>query len=84
MINQELKKKIESCKTGKQVMKILEKNGLRISRNDTDEVGCFSVWLDEFTRIYKPVRGNMKVQKWEKVDMVYSGIPTFFDTGLFR
>ena len=77
-MNEKIKRQIEQCKTKKQVMEILKKNNIGIVRDDSDEVGCFSVWLDNFTRIYKPIKRNMKVQKWYKVTMKYSGIPTFF------
>lgn len=77
-MNGKIKEQIEQCKTKKQVIEILKKNNIQIVKDNSDEVGCFSVWLDDFTRIYKPVRGNMKVQKWRRVDMNYSGVPTFF------
>ena len=77
-MNEEIKKKIEQCKTRKQVMEILKQNNIRIIRDNSEEVGCFSVWIDEFTRIYKPLHMNMKVQAWSKVDMNYSGVPVFF------
>ena len=73
-----LKAKIEKCTTGKQVMRILTANGIRIVRETTNEVGCFSVWIDRFTRIYKPHRRKfMAVQVWRPVDMTYSGAPMF-------
>ena len=69
-----LKAKIETCKTGKQVMKILKANGIRVFRDDTEDMnGWFSIWLDDVTRIYKPYRHKgapdtfMRVQKWERV-----------------
>ena len=77
-MNEEIKKKIEQCKTRKQVMEILKQNNIKIVRDDSDDVGSFSVWIDEFTRIYKPIHRNMKVQTWRKVDMNYSGVPVFF------
>ena len=78
MLNDAIKNQIEKCKTKKQVMDILEENNISIVRDNSDEVGCFSIWIDEFTRIYKPLRQNMKVQKWRKVDVNYSGVPVFF------
>ena len=81
-MDEALKEKIERCKTEKQVRKILTENNIPIIRENTNEVGCFSVWIDEFTRIYKPCSSKtMKVQRWEKVEIKYSGIPTFFSTG---
>lgn len=82
-MNGKIKEQIEQCKTKRQVMEILKKNNIQVVRDNSDEVGCFSVWLDDFTRIYKPVRGNMKVQKWRKVDMNYSGVPTFFSNNSY-
>ena len=82
-MNGKIKEQIEQCKTKRQVMEILKKNNIQVVRDNSDEVGCFSVWLDDFTRIYKPFRGNMKVQKWRKVDMNYSGVPTFFSNNSY-
>lgn len=74
-----LKEKIERCTTRKQVMKVLAENNLKVYKDTTDEMGRFSIWIDELTRIYQPYgQRNMKVQKWKKVDVYYSGIPTFF------
>ena len=74
-----LKEKIERCTTRKQVMKVLAENNLKVYKDTTDEMGRFSIWIDKFTRIYQPYRQrNMKVQKWQKVEFSYSGIPTFF------
>lgn len=73
-----LKEKIEKCTTEKQVRRILVANGIRIIRETTSDVGCFSVWIDQFTRIYKPhKRKFMSVQVWRPVDMTYSGAPMF-------
>ena len=78
MLTDEIKRKIESCKTKKQVMEILKRNNIKIIRDNSDEVGCFSVWIDELTRIYKPMHRNMKVQTWKIISMSYSGVPVFF------
>ena len=77
-MNGEIKNQIEKCKTKKQVMEILRKNHIDILRDNSEEVGSFSIWIDEFTRIYKPFHRNMKVQTWRKMDMNYSGVPVFF------
>lgn len=77
-MNGEIKNQIEKCKTKKQVMEILRKNHIDILRDNSEEVGSFSIWIDEFTRIYKPLHRNMKVQTWRKIDMNYSGVPVFF------
>lgn len=72
-------KAVSDCKTRNQVMKALEKYGKRIMKDDSDEVGCFSIWLDNTTRIYKGIgRSTMTLQKWHKVNMEYSGIPVYF------
>jgi len=78
MLSEEIKQQIESCKTKKQVMEILKRNNIKIIRDNSDEVGCFSVWIDELTRIYKPMHRNMKVQTWRTISMSYSGVPVFF------
>ena len=78
MLSEEIKQQIEKCKTKKQVMEILKRNNIKIIRDNSDEVGCFSVWIDELTRIYKPMHRNMRVQTWQKVNMNYSGVPVFF------
>ena len=73
-----LKEKIEKCTTEKQVRRILVANGIQIVRDTSSEVGCFSVWIDRLTRIYKPhKRKYMAVQVWRPVDMTYSGAPMF-------
>lgn len=75
----DIRKEIEQCKTPKQVFAVLEKNNLRVWRDDSDEVGCFSIWLDEKTRIYKPHGWKtMAFQTWTKSKMEYSGVPVFF------
>lgn len=77
------KKAIESCSTGKQVAKVLAKYNVKIARDNSEEVGCYSIWLDDTTRIYKPARSTkMILQIFHKVCCTYSGIPTFFGTGL--
>ena len=78
-MREEMVSKINQCSTGDQVRRVLKENGIRIIRDDSKEVGCFSIWVDEFTRIYKPYKSKfMKLQKWQKVNYQYSGIPVFF------
>ena len=78
-MTKELKEKIERCTTRKQVMKVLAENNLKVYKDTTAEIGRFSIWLDELTRIYQPYRQrNMKVQKWHEVEFSYSGIPVYF------
>ncbi|MBR1561214.1 MAG: hypothetical protein IJ646_13335 [Clostridia bacterium] len=58
---------------------LLDINCIKVVRNDSEEVGCFSIWLDDTTRIYKPHKSKtMKVQNHSKVEMKYSGIPVYF------
>ena len=69
-----LKEKIEACTTEKQVRRVLAENGMlrQIVRDDTEEIGRFSVWIDDLTRIYHPHRRagerkvHMVVQKWHR------------------
>ena len=51
-----LKEKIEKCTTEKQVRRVLAENRIRIIRDDTEEMGRFSVWIDSTTRIYHPYK----------------------------
>ena len=79
-----LKNEIESCKTATQVKTVLRKNKLKIVKED-GHGKLFSIWIDDETRIYKPYKSKtMKVQKWQKIKLEYSGIPTFFANGLFE
>lgn len=75
----DIKNEIELCRTPKQVYNVLKKYGRKIQRDDSDDVGTFSIWIDDVTRIYKPhKRKTMSFQKWQKVQIKYSGVPTFF------
>ena len=40
-----LKEKIEKCTTERQVRRVLAENRIRIIRDDTEEIGRFSVWI---------------------------------------
>ena len=33
-----------------QCIKILDKYNLTVMKNNTDEVGCFSIWINEYTK----------------------------------
>lgn len=77
-----LKDTLKTCKTDKQVLKAIADTGLKVAKDDTSEIGSFSVWLDDTTRIYKTLRKEYILQKWERVQVKYSGIPTFFSTGM--
>ena len=79
-----LKEKIERCTTERQVRRVLMENKIRIIRDDTEDMGGFSVWIDDTTRIYHPHRRagkrkvNMVVQKWQRGGKyTYSGAPMF-------
>lgn len=78
----DIKTALSKCKTDKQAIKAIHDAGYAIIRDDTAEMGCFSVWLDELTRVYKNPRKDYIFQKWQRVKLKYSGIPTFFSTGL--
>ena len=79
MTKRELQRTMRGCKTGNAVLRTLAKNGVQIVRNDSRECGCFSVWVTETLRVYKPIGVNaVSVQEWTKVNMSYSGTPTFF------
>jgi len=81
MITEDIRRKIEKCTTPKQVKKILDAYNIQIVKDNTEDHGAFSIWVDELTRIYKPHKSKyMKVQRWYKTKMEYSGIPTFFPT----
>lgn len=72
-------RRIESCKTVKEVRKVLKDDGISIHHDDSDEVGCFSIWTDEATRIYRRnKREGFIVQGHFLATMEYSGIPVFF------
>lgn len=77
----DFKTTIENCKSNKQVLQAIKKYGYTITRDTSNDLGVFSVWLNDTTRIYKSRRGYV-LQKWQKVQVKYSGIPTFFATGL--
>lgn len=74
---------IEACKTEKQLKEVLNKYDIKVVRDDSEEFGTVSVWIDENTRIYKPYRRKgtpepfMKVQKWQRIEAKYSGAPMF-------
>ena len=74
-----IRAEIEACRTATQVRKLLAGHGIEIVKDTSKDSGCFSIWVDEVTRIYQPRRGQtMKVQKWQKITMQYSGIPVYF------
>ena len=72
-----LKKALESCKNNRQVYAAIKKAGYKIHQDKTTESGYLNIWLDELTHIYK-ARDGYKLQKWQRVKIQYSGIPTFF------
>ena len=72
-------KKIEACTTPNQVFSLLNKHNITIDHDDTSDVGCFSIWLDDTTRIYKPLgRKTMRYQTWQRFTPTYSGVTVFF------
>ncbi len=75
---EKLKEALKNCKTNKQAYAAIKKAGYRIHQDKTAESGYFNIYLDEITRIYK-ARDGYKLQKWQRVKIQYSGIPTFFN-----
>lgn len=78
-MNENIIRDIENCTTEKQVLNLLRRHNVSILRNDTEDAGYVTIWVDELTRIYQPHKSRtMKVQRFQKVKMEYSGIPVFF------
>lgn len=78
-----LKELLSGCKTDRAARAVIEKLGYKIIRDNTKDHNTFDVWIDDLLRVYKPYgRKEYIVQKWERVTLKYSGIPTFFSTGL--
>ena len=77
-----LKAALTKCRSDKQAREAIRRAGYSIIRDDTADIGSFSVWLDDTTRIYKS-RKEYILQKWQAVEFKYSGIPVFFGAGLF-
>jgi hypothetical protein len=76
---EKLKADVEKCRNRAEVEKVIKKYGFTIQRDDSQEVGCFSVWLGDTIRIYKPSHGKKMIfQRWAKTSFKYSGIPVFF------
>ena len=74
-----LRELLRDCKTDKQARSAIGKAGYKIVRDDTADIGSFSVWIDNRTRIYKThLTREYILQKWHKVKVSYSGIPVFF------
>ena len=51
----------------------------------SDEMGYpnYRIRTEEgMVRVYKHMRNGWQIQCWEQVEFKYSGIPTFFSTGL--
>lgn len=77
---EQFKQMISKCKTNKQVIKVIKDAGYEIVKDDSEELGTFSVWLSDTLRIYRTLRKEYVVQKWKHVEVKYSEIPTFFGT----
>lgn len=75
---------LKNCRTDKQALKAIENAGYKITKDDTKELNSFSVWISDKVRIYKRYKSHDYIlQKWHKVKMEYSGIPTFFSTNSY-
>ena len=71
---------VKTCTTDSQVLKLIKKLGFRVVKDTSGDCNVFSIWLDEDIRIYKYRPKCYKLQKWQHVNVTYSGIPTFFAT----
>ena len=83
----DFKTTIENCKSNKQVLQAIKKYGYTITRDTSDDLGVFSVWLDDTTRIYESRRGYV-LQKWQKYKLNIVAYPHFllqvFNTTPYR
>ena len=73
---------IEGAKSSKKVLAKLDEVDMPY-KEVTDECGYFNVRIpvkDGYIRVYES-NGNFLVQKFEKVTVKYSGIPTFEPSG---
>lgn len=74
---------IAACKTDNQVLKAVAAAGYTVKKDDSQDIGFFSIWLSDTLRIYKRRKQEYILQQWEKVSIEYSGIPTFFATNSY-
>lgn len=72
---EKFQKDVSMCRTQKQLLSVLGKYNKTIVKQSGND----SFWLDDLTRVYKPYgRKHYVVQRWQKIQMEYSGIPVFF------
>ena len=71
------KKDLQKCKKDNQVIKLMEKYGIRWSYNDGME-GFDIVFNDTMRIYYNKSRKEYVFQNRQRVKMEYSGIPVFF------
>ncbi|MGL6174894.1 MAG: hypothetical protein ACRC1P_09855 [Cellulosilyticaceae bacterium] len=71
MTENKLRELLASCKTQKQVLKMLKDNGIKIHKDNTKSDGYFNIWLDDTTRIYyRKMTKSFKLQLWNKIETV--------------
>ena len=71
-------------KSARKALRELAKSGIYVE-DASDESGYpnYHVRTEEgMVRVYKNGRKEIVVQKWERTEFKYSGIPTFFSTGM--
>ena len=77
LYSKKFRARVERCKTPEQVRALLDSWEIPIKRETTEEVGRFSIWINDAFRIYQNYAGQMICQKWQEVDMTYSGAPMY-------
>ena len=59
---------LNDCTGDRIARRIIHDVGYTVHRDDSREVGCFSVWLwngcDALTRVYRDLCGRYWVQRW--------------------
>lgn len=73
---EQLEQDLKDCHTSRQVVQAIYRNGFSIYKDDSEEIGSFSVWLTETLRVYRSSRGYV-IQTWQPVKMNYSGAPMY-------
>ncbi len=79
-IMDKLENGVKTCTTDKQILTLIKSLGFEVVKDTTPDVNVFSIWLSDDIRIYKNRPKCYKLQKWQRVNVTYSGIPTFFAT----
>ncbi len=80
----QIEKIIGKCTSEKQVIKALDDNGIRYTKDEYSEYLNIYIRIGErrYLRIYKPYNGKYYImQRMEKVVFEYSGISVFMPGG---